>query len=202
MQPPDELRDGTRAAGWLNKLRAWALSTRLVEGVGYELNQTTRGVSLVIRPGKNGAGTPPTNIRQMRVKSVADDALVCIAWPGAVLGGSLDEANPTDSVDGEFEETVAKPWRLRKTPFHGRTVRIPLEFSPFAMTVSYNYLGASARAATKVGTSIVEKQYIVPRYVKGDVIYVGTSDATGIEGVQLIDLNVDGRAWSAHLTTP
>ena len=168
-----------------------------------KLTRTMNGTMMVGETGGESApAQAPTNITQMRVKSVADDHLVCVKWTEAVLGGSLDEIPTTDSLEGRFEEIVAKPWRLRKTPFHGRTVRIPLEFSPFAMTVQYNYLGASARNATKLGEGIVEKQYIVPRYVTGDVIFVGTADATGIPGVNYVDINVDGRAWSAHLTEP
>ncbi len=57
MNAPDELRDGSRAAGWLNKLLAFVKMTRLVEGVGYRLIQTTRGTALEIQPGKGGGGT-------------------------------------------------------------------------------------------------------------------------------------------------
>ena len=57
MNAPDELRDGSRAAGWLNKLLAFVKMTRLVEGVGYRLIQTTRGTALEIQPGKGGGAT-------------------------------------------------------------------------------------------------------------------------------------------------
>jgi len=57
MNAPDELRDGSRAAGWLNKLLAFVKMTRLVEGVGYRLIQTTRGTALEIQPGKGGKGS-------------------------------------------------------------------------------------------------------------------------------------------------
>lgn len=177
---------------------------RITKRQDSELRRLSSGVTdLRLAPNfKEGGGGGPTNIRQMRVKEVGEDKLTCIAWAGAVLGGSLDEPDPTDSLDGHFEVPVAKPWRLRRTPFHGRTVVIPLEYSPFRMTVLYNYLGASARSAINTASGAVEKQYIVPRYVAGDVIYVGTADATGLDGVNLIDINADGRAWSAHLTDP
>ena len=57
MNAPDELRDGSRAAGWLNKLLAFVKMTRIVEGVGYRLIQTTRGTALEIQPGKGGGAT-------------------------------------------------------------------------------------------------------------------------------------------------
>ena len=57
MNAPDELRDGSRAAGWLNKLLSFVKMTRLVEGVGYRLIQTTRGTALEIQPGKGGGAT-------------------------------------------------------------------------------------------------------------------------------------------------
>ena len=57
MNAPDELRDGSRAAGWLNKLLSFVKMTRIVEGVGYRLIQTTRGTALEIQPGKGGGAT-------------------------------------------------------------------------------------------------------------------------------------------------
>ena len=57
MNAPDELRDGSRAASWLNKLLSFVKMTRLVEGVGYRLIQTTRGTALEIQPGKGGGAT-------------------------------------------------------------------------------------------------------------------------------------------------
>ena len=198
MNAPDELRDGSRAAGWLNKLLAFVKMTRLVEGVGYRLIQTTRGTALEIQPGKGG-GEASTGTVQMRVTAINSDTLSCVRWSQSAAGGSLNLSPPQETIDALPVELVAKPWRLRKTPFEGKTVTIPLEYLPLSIRVTYTYDPAfsTARRASIVGTPTFERQYIVPRYVVGDVIYVSEADSTGIDGVTKFDINADGRCWAA-----
>lgn len=188
MQPPDELRDGSRGAGWLNKLRAWCLSTRLVEGIGYRLNQTSRGVSLEILPGKGG--TSAATVKRYRVKSVGDDTLVANEILG---GGSISSA---DTV-------IAKPFNLRRTGWHGEEVIYSAPAypgSPGAVTVGYSYQSGIYRIAT-VNTSLgttTEHQVITPYYLPGaSEIVVGEPESgTGVDDTTLMDMNGDGRAWA------
>lgn len=198
MNAPDELRDGSRAAGWLNKLLAFVKMTRLVEGVGYRLIQTTRGTALEIQPGKGGSA-PSTGAVQMRVTAINADTLSCVRWSQSVAGGSLNLNPPQETMDAIAVELVAKPWRLRKTPFDGKTVTIPLEYQPLSIRVSYTYDPnfSTSRRASIVGTPTFERQYVTPRYVVGDVIYVSEADSTGVDGVTKLDVNADGRGWAA-----
>jgi len=107
-------------------------------------------------------------------------------------------------VEGATELThVAKPYLLRRTPFHGKT----------RDGIEYSYTATTKRTAKKTvagnpPTVTTESQIIVPKYVKGDVVYAmgrifGPKDefrssTTGTEVVQTrwLDLNVDGRYWA------
>jgi hypothetical protein len=188
MQPPDELRDGTRQAGWLNKLLAFVKTTRLVEGVGYELNQTTRGVSLVIRPGKSTSVS--STAKRYRVKSIGDDTVVA----NEILSGGGVSATDT---------TIAKPFNLRRTGWHGvsmiyETAGYP--GNPGFVTIVYNYLSAFYRTATvttDLGTT-TEHQVITPYYQPGfsEIVAAEPEGGTGVNDTTLMDMNTDGRAWA------
>ena len=180
MNAPDELRDGSRAAGWLNKLLSFVKMTRLVEGVGYRLIQTTRGTALEIQPGKGGGATG--TMRRVLVTDYKNDYVVC-----SDVGA------------------VAKPFRLTRSPFHGRSITFTDEQSR-QYTASYVYYTAHRRKVTITTTGanrVSENQVIVPRYVPDlDYIYVMESaEDTGVvdedgAAVTWVDINADGRAWA------
>ena len=187
MNAPDELRDGSRAAGWLNKLLSFVKMTRLVEGVGYRLIQTTRGTALEIQPGK-GSSTPAT-VSRYRVESVQNDHLVC------------------KEIEGESVATettlIAKPFNLRRTGWHGVTVNYALDSYPGSQgsaAILYEFQTATYRIAkvqTEAG-STDEHQVITPHYVPGVSIVLASeiSNDTGIADVTFQDLNDNGRAWA------
>ena len=171
MQPPDELRDPSRASGWLNKLLSFVKSNQLVEGVGYRLLRTTRGTALEIQAGGGGGGSPG-KLRRYLVNAVEADHLVC--------------------DDGVI---VAKPWRLQRTPFDGNAIVFEDERSR-TYTASYQY---SSHILRKVRIGVVEEfQVVVPRYKLGfDYIFASESEnGTGVTGATLVDVNADGRAWA------
>ena len=112
-------------------------------------------------------------------------------------------ANLSDgTTDGSSVVAIAKPWRLRRTPWDGKTIN----------SVAYAYTGANTRTATRSvnGQTIVETQTITPPYVaatitdaiEGDVIYavklaiadIGVTDDDDND-LTLQDINTDGRAW-------
>lgn len=102
---------------------------------------------------------------------------------------------------------VAKPYLFRRTPFHGKT----------RDGIEYTYTDTTKRIAKKTipgnpPTVTEEKQVIIPKYVKGDVIYAigrvfGPKDeyrlsSTGADIIEThwLDLNVDGRYWAKSAT--
>ena len=124
-------------------------------------------------------GIKPT-VQRFRVKSVADDHIVCRTWDG--------------KDEGLGDIKVAKPWILRKEPWatSGRTID--------GDSVTYDYTDGSEREADNGTTT--EEQVIVPRYNEDDEIYAmfGILGDTGvvIDGEELgwLDMNNDGRMWA------
>ena len=128
---------------------------------------------------------------QLRISFIKEDYLVCRVWNGTSL--SL----------GNALINVAKPYLLRKTPFHDQA----------RGDVSYYYTShqsALFRRATHI-SGLWEDQQIVPSYREqglgtalGDVLYAAeVGMPTGIfepgtppTPITLLDLNVDGRAWA------
>lgn len=129
-------------------------------------------------------------LKRFVVKSVSDDHLVCRTWDG--------------TTEGTVDIKVAKPWDLRKKPFHGKTRTIG------SNTFTYNYTSATERTVTK-STSGSETQIIIPQYVatgevafKGNEIWAARCDTGAIlnegqsneERLTLMDANVAGRFWA------
>lgn len=180
MQPPDELRDGSRGANWLNKLLAFVKSTRLVEGVGYELNQTTRGVSLVIRPGKGGGGS-----QLFRVKEIGADWLRCRTCDGT----------DTTENDGETDIYVARDPELRRTRFDGKTIAYSSDGDSFSAVFAYT----SATRRTKTISGTAETQVIIPYYKTDLTIITAVRASTGVtnpEGGEIGWQELTQRAWA------
>jgi len=106
---------------------------------------------------------------QLKLVSVQDDAITCHSFD--------------DGIEGVTPIVIAKPYKLRRTPFDGFTVA----------GVSYVYNSAIEREATDV-TPLTILEEIVPRYTVGDVIYA--MHVAGNAGISLIDANLDARYWS------
>jgi hypothetical protein len=129
---------------------------------------------------KGGGGY---RVVRFRLKGVSEDYLNCKQLNGTT------EVGPTVKV--------AKPYNLRKTPFHGKTIS----------GITYNYTGAQSRTKTRASTSTTENQVITPAYqvavtgYDGDEIYAcKPSGGTGVKigGVDVVwlDINNAGRAWA------
>ena len=126
-----------------------------------------------------------SGVYRFRLKAVYDDYLECKQLNGTT------EVGPTIKV--------AKPYNLRKTPFHGKTIS----------GITYTYTGAQSRTKTRTSTSTKENQVITPAYqvavddddYDGDEIYAckpsgGTGVKIGDEDVIWLDINNAGRAWA------
>ncbi len=109
------------------------------------------------------------------------------------------------TIDGEPVQ-VAKPWRLRRNPFNGNSVSF-VDEQARAYSVGYTYDGASdddpsVRRTVQITSSgtdtFSETQVVIPRIKTSfDYIDVMTSEnGTGVSGIDMIDLNTDGRAWA------
>lgn len=124
------------------------------------------------RQGPQAAGGGSAAL-QMRVKSVGNDTLTCRTWDGTDEGGE--------------DVTVAKPYYLRRTPFHNTT-----NADGWLLT----YTSGAARTATKASEDDVD-QVIDPPYASNDLIYViAPSGGTGVAGATLVDINADAREWA------
>lgn len=127
----------------------------------------------------SGSGTATVSfvsggVSQYRVKSVQGDYCTCRTWDGTTEGSDV---------------YVAKPYKLRN----------PGSEIIDGVTVNYtSYPTSVSRVADISGTT--ENQVIVPRYLSNDLIYVATSNYTGVSvsgtPLTLIDVNCDGRAWA------
>lgn len=110
----------------------------------------------------------------VRVKSVQDDYLVCRAWDGV--------------TEGVSDLLVAKPYLLRRTPFHGKTVN----------GLTYSFVSATQVSVTSGTTT--ETWVITRPYSENDLLFVAPAGSTGVNygtvAVTLFDLNADGRAWA------
>lgn len=136
------------------------------------------------------------NIVQVRVLNVRKDYLEVTPVP-------LDPDKP----NGDQIFNIAKPWLLRRRPYdgQGKIVRDG---------ISYTYQSNFERTASRgEGEELEEeKQVIIPQYwvgeggiqnPDGDILYAGgPPDGLNLDekdkdkGIELIDLNLDGRAWA------
>ena len=135
-------------------------------------------------------------IFRARIITIFADYLSCLA---------VDE---DDETVGEDEFFVAKPTKLQKTPWDGKTI------SGGSQDISYVYIAIDVREATLVGgddDGDMQEEVIVPRYSTttaslGDIIhYAQVANGTGVFAVDVetgdpvkvinVDLNIDSRAW-------
>lgn len=119
----------------------------------------------------------PDSFPTFRYKSQTSDYLVCRAYDGG--------------TESETDTHIAKPPKLRFSTA-----------SAVVDGVTVNYSSYSTSDQTRVATAgaVSEIQIIVPRYLTNDLIYAASAAYTGVSGVTLIDMNMDGRAWARRRT--
>jgi hypothetical protein len=123
-----------------------------------------------------------------------------------------------DTNDPPAKYLVAKPWDLRKSPFHEQTIN---DFT-YEYTGSGEIVGDDAQERTSDDGATVETQKVTPPYFTGalilaargvsnglgltvtDVVEIPAEDGTGAttaeveKQVEWIDLNTAGRAWAVE----
>lgn len=177
--PRKESETGLYGPVWkkINQLIDYVREISVVNGRNVRLTRTMNGTMLLGESAPEVQEATPGVIKQFRVKVVGDDSMTCVEWDGTTEGS---------------QETILKPYLLRRTPFDGQTFSISTERIPATISVTYNYSSATKRTATSGG--VVETQVIIPRFAVNDIIYaMNCEDA----GDQLIDINADGRAWAS-----
>ena len=172
----------------LNDWRTYIISLTPRKGIGIRHKHTSNGVtSTVVLPEVEEAAAS-SSIKQFKITAVA------------VSGNYFSAAEWDGTSLGEVKQ-IARPYKLRRAPFHGQTITHNLE-DPIsgnqALTITYNYLSDTFRTATIGGVfGFVERQVIIPNYQVGDLIYATEPEGgTGVTGITWQDLNVDGRAWA------
>jgi hypothetical protein len=159
----------------------------------YQINTLSTTVSLP-RYGLFGAGGGA--LKQYIVMEEFDEHLRCRTLIGS--------APTTPGILGTEDVFVAKPWRLRRTPWDGTTVRsITYTYSPLSA-------GGNGHRLAEYTSFEQEIQRIVPTYVASfDIIYAGvvdggtdisivttvTSVGTVVQRLTILDFNTDSRMF-------
>lgn len=185
---PREPRGNADEASWLKKILRCVTERTLIAGKGIRMEWKRNGTVISAEPTEPQKRGADGIVKQFRVLSVWDDVVYGVGWNGT---------SPTSEG-----QTIAKPYKLRRTPWHGQTVQYVLE-DPISgdqsFSVSYNYFSGSFRTAsiTSGAFTAVEKQVIIPKYQEDDIIYAAQPDGgTSVSGVDWLDINADGRAWA------
>jgi hypothetical protein len=149
-------------AHWLNKLREFCHWTQLVSGPGYRVKQLQGGRMIEwVQQGGGGSGTAApsqTPLRLMTLVSFAFNYLVCRPDLGA--------------SDGSQDVKVALQPELRDTILTQTVAGEAWVYSA--------YSGSIQQRTATLG-SVVEIEYITPRFVAGDRIPVWACANTGIK---------------------
>lgn len=178
MKIPGKLTGTHPLVNWLNKLEDWLLSDRLVSVVGGKLQQTTTGRVLTIDRNAGGVSAEGVALQMFRVKSITEtdegDYVTCRTWDG--------------TNEGATDIPVAKPYKLRKSPWHNGSAIID------GVNVSYIY-STNVKRTASVPSGYSEVQVVVPRYLVNDVIFAAETE-TGVTDASWLDINADGRAWA------
>jgi len=172
----------------LNKVVEAVNGNRLAQAPGYRLHRTSDGTKLEVEVPKVEPAEAGSSVQQYKLTAIFDDYIEGKTWDGTNLG--------TTAVK------IAKPWRLRKTGWHG--VAVTYNFNGTNFVISYTYLATPGfRTASRAATSTTENQAIIPVYSVNDIIYAtepegGTLVTVASTALTWLDLNVDAREWARY----
>ncbi len=169
------------------------LVASILGGEGIIVEKAAGGQIVISQSGRQPTGQEIA-LQRFRVKSEADNHLVCRTWNPA---GNPDAETP--GVEGTVDVLVAKPWKHRRAPFDGLT-RLYTD----GQSISYAYSAASTRVATDVAdATITETQVLTDAYsVDEEILAIrGMGGGTGVTDAVWEVLN-DGRFWTRSNPQP
>lgn len=154
---------------------------QILESSTVQVEQKTNGVMLSVKPRKGGGSTPPgTTSRALLLTTAGDYWTARLVSDGSIIN-------------------VAKPWKLRTTPFNSQTISYTDEDGN-SYTETYSYLSDIRRnvVVNSATDSFVEPQCLIPRIkFSFDYIFVSSTEETGVtDAPDWIDINNDGRYWA------
>lgn len=157
--------------------RGEPISARKLNTAVDAINRVGRSIGQPYQVIRQPVPTSGGSTTQMRYKSMGQDHIVCRTWDG------LEE--------GSDDINVAKPFKLRRTPFDNETYN----------GIDYVYSSNTERVASTDDDE--ETQIIHDEYVEDDIIYATQPvGGTGVldngeegEDVLWLDTNADARCW-------
>lgn len=173
---------------WLNQLLRAAKSHAPVNSAEVIVNESSHGATLSIRGSSGGS----SEVRQFRLVSIQNDFYSARLWDG-------------EQEVGE-EVYIARPFEHRVSDFDGRSIAYSSDGDAF--TATFDYSSPTKRTKT-IGTT-VETQVLTPYFkddfhliyavevresIKVGAAYTPLTDPNE-QPISLLDLNVDGRAWT------
>jgi hypothetical protein len=189
----------------VNLLQQEAKAGRLMPTPSARVSRTAAGTFIDFQPGRASATLPP--LQQYRVSGVGPDYLECKTY------GISEAGVETVGTDTIF---VAKPFTLRQTPWHSKTIdnrRYSYEGSGGVWRY-VTLLGAPTSSETPrfseyfpttTAGQIRSNEKVWPEYIPGQsIIYTlslqepvifPTIAPFGVVPISIIDVNLDARSW-------
>lgn len=179
--PRKPMRQGPRY-DYARALRDSHIRSKAHASTGTRTAYTTQGV-FVSGDEQEPASSPTAVVQLYKITNIVNvDYLVCRTWDGTTLGSE--------------DVNVAKPYHLRRGPFHGQTIN----------GVTYTYITAQRRTLTHTTltpATATSEEFVTPPYAVNDQILAvepqggptGGSVTSSLSGATWEDINNAGRIW-------
>src|SRR6185295_13749411 len=130
MNPPGPVSTNTAGGAWLERFRRFAISTRLLPGLGYKIRPGPGGTVLEILPGSGGTASP-VSLEMYLITRLHNEYITCRTWNGSRNGSNFP-------VIGSTDVNIAKP--------HTHRMSVTTEVLD-GITVTYTYSDSNNRFA-------------------------------------------------------
>lgn len=179
--PRKPMRQGPRY-DYSRALREGHIRSKVHGSTGTRTAYTTQGV-FVSSDEQEPQGASGSAAKLYKITSITNnDYLVCRTWDGTTLGST--------------DVNVAKPYTLRRGPFHGQTIS----------GVTYSYITAQRRTLTHttlIPATASSEEFVTPPYAVNDQILAvepvggptGGTVTSSLAAATWEDINSMGRVW-------